>query len=110
MKKINIKVYINNEESPYYYEGDAYEHLDLVKYYYLNEEFIYDKKIERITKIGVNSSIVVDFLNKVIIIKSKEKTLEIKIDLIKRKITENQFYYLYKIDNKKFEFIMKKEV
>lgn len=110
MNLIKIKVIINNPNSPYHYEGDAYEHLDLIKYNNLNEEFIYDKKIERVTKTNLNGSIIVDFLNKVIIIKSKEKTLNININLIKRKITKNQFYYLYKIDDNKIEFIIKKEV
>lgn len=110
MNLINVKVSINNDDAPYYYDGIAKEYKDLIEYDYLDENFIYDKNIERITKTGTNNTVVVDFLNKEIIIKSKEKTFNLNFELLKKEITDNNFYYLYKIDKKKIEFILKKEV
>ena len=110
MNLIKIKVDINNVDSPYHYKGEAKEHNDIINYNYLDEDFIFDKKIERVTKSSTNNTIVVDFLNKEIIIKSKEKSLSLSINLIKKEIKDKRFYYLYSIDNNKFEFILEKEV
>ena len=110
VNKINIKVRINNDENPYFYEGDAIDNHDLIEYRYLNEDFIFDKKIERITKININSTIIVDFLKKEIIIKSKENTFKMGIEIIKKEINEKKYYYIYKLNEKKIEFILEKEV
>ncbi len=110
MNLINIKVIINNDEDPYSYEGNAKEYKDLIEFNYQNESFIFDKKIKRITKTGLNNTVIVDFFNKEIIIKSKEKAFNINFILIKEEITSNRFYYLYKIDNNEIEFILEKEV
>ncbi len=110
MNLINIKVDIKNIDSPYHYEGKAKEYNDIIEFNYLNEDFIFDKKIQRITKIGDINTIVVDFLNKEIIIKSKEKELNISIKILSKKINENYYYYLYSIDKNKIEFILEKEV
>ena len=110
MKLINVKVDINNLDSPYHYRGEAKEYNDIIEFCYLNENFIFDKKIERVTKSYFTNTIVVDFLNKEIIIKSKEKSFTLNIDLLNKEISDNKYYYLYSIDNNKFEFIFEKEV
>ena len=110
MNLIKLKVDINNTDSPYHYDGEAKEHNDIIEFDYLNENFIFDKKIQRVTKSSFNNTIVVDFLNKEIIIKSKEKSLSFKIKILKKKINDNKYYYLYTVDNNKIEFILEKEV
>ena len=110
MNKINIKVKISNEDMPYLYEGVAKEYNDIIEYDYLGENFIFDKKIKRVTKDQGNSIIVVDFLSKEIIIKSNSKELKICFDLIKEETSNSKYYYLYKIDDKKIEFLLEKEV
>lgn len=110
MNIINIKVCINNKDKPYCYEGTAKEYKDIFEYDYLDENVIYDKKIQRITKDSKNNSVIVDFLNKEIIIKSKEKEISLNIDVIKNEISDNRSYYLYKIDDNEIEFILEKEV
>lgn len=110
MNLINISVKINNEEAPYSYKGVAKEYKDLIEFNNQNENFIFDKTIKRVTKNDINSTVVVDFLNKEIIIKSKEKTFSLNIEMIKEEITNNKYYYLYIIDNKEIEFILEKEV
>ena len=110
MNLIKVKVNINNADSPYHYEGEAREHNDIIEYNNLDEELIFDKKIHRITKSDSNNTIVVDFLKKEIIIKSKEKSLSFGIKILKKEIKENRFYYLYSVDNNKIEFILEKEV
>ena len=110
MNLIKVKVDINNEDSPYHYEGDARELNDIIEYNFQNENFIFDKKIQRVTKSNSSNLLIVDFLNKKIIIKSKEKNLELDIEILEKKISNNEYYYLYKLDNYKIEFILKKEV
>lgn len=110
MNLIKIKVTINNEESPYTYEGNAREYKELIEYDYNDENFIFDKNIKRITKTNKKNTVVVDFLNKEIIIKSKEKTFIFNFEIIKEEITDNKYYYLYKIDNNDIEFCLVKEV
>ena len=110
MNLIIIKVEINNVDSPYHFEGEARELNDIIEFDYLKENFIFDKKIQRVTKSSSNDSIIVDFLNKEIIIKSKEKSLKFNIELLDSKITDKKYYYLYKLDNNKIEFILEKEV
>ena len=110
MNLIKIRVKINNVDSPYYYEGEAREHNDIIEYNNLDEDFIFDKKIQRVTKSDSSNTIVVDFLKKEIIIKSKEKSLSLSIKVLKKEIKENKLYYMYSIDNNKIEFILEKEV
>ena len=52
MNLIKIKVTINNEESPYTYEGNAREYKELIEYDYNDENFIFDKNIKRIFVVG----------------------------------------------------------
>ena len=110
MNEINIKVTINNKEAPYCYEGAAKENKELIEYKYLNEEFLFDRKIERVTKISSNSTIIIDFFNKEIIIKSKENTIRVDIEIIKKETNDKKYYYIYKLGEEEIEFILEKEV
>ena len=110
MNLVNIIVKINNQDAPYSYKGEAKEYKDIIEYDYLDENFVFDKQIERITKSNDKSSVVVDFQKEEIVINSDNKELNIKIKVIKKDINENRFYYLYEFDKMKIEFILEKEV
>lgn len=110
MNLVNIVVKINNPEAPYYYKGEAREHKDIIEYNYLNDNFIFDKQIERVIKSNANDSIAVDFKEEEIVINSNNKELKIKINVLKRNIDEFRCYYLYELDKMKVEFILEKEV
>ena len=110
MNLINIIVKINNPDAPYYYKGEAKEYKDIIEYDYLNENVIFDKQMERVIKSNNNESVIVDFQKEEIVINSNKKELNIKINVVKKEISENRFYYLYEFDKIKIEFIIEKEV
>lgn len=110
MNLINIFVKINNSDAPYEYKGEAKEYKDIIEYDNLNENFVFDKQIERITKSSDKNKVVVDFKNEEIRVNSDNKELNIKIKVIKKEINEFRYYYLYEFDKMKIEFILEKEV
>ena len=110
MEKIKINLIINNPDVPYKYNGDAKEYNDIIEFYNKDENVIYDKTMNRITKTNKNNTIIIDFINKEIIIKYKENELRTNIKLLKEEKEENRFYYLYELEKNKIEFILEKEV
>lgn len=110
MNIIKIYLKINNPEAPYKYNGTAKEYNDIIEFFDNDQNIIFDKTMNRITKTNKNNTIIIDFINKEIIIKYKENELRTNIKLLKEEKEENRFYYLYEIDNNKVEFELKKEV
>ena len=109
MNLVNIVVKINNKNAPYYYKGVAKKYKDIIEYDYNNENFVFDKAIERVTKSSKNESVIVDFKKEEIIIKSNNNELNIKIKILNKDIKDNRFYYLYEFDKMKIEFILELE-
>ena len=109
MKLVNIVVKINNEMAPYYYKGVARKHKDIIEYDVKDENFVFDKAMERIVKSTNKEIVTVDFKNKLIIIKSNDNEIKIDINIIKKEIEDNNYYYLYEIDKTKIELILELE-
>lgn len=110
MEKINIKLLINNSSAPYLYEGVANEKGDIISFKNNIEEIIFDKKIERLTKINSKTTIIIDFFNKQLIIKSKERAFNVDIEVFKKESSDNKYHYIYQINEENIEFILEKEV
>ena len=109
MNLVNIVVKINNKNTPYYYEGVARKYKDIIEYDYKDENFVFDKEIEKKKKSSKNESIIKKKKKEEIIIKSNNNELNIKIKILNKKINENRFYYLYEFDKMKIEFILELE-
>ena len=83
MNLINVMVKINNPDAPYKYKGAAREHKDIIEYDNLEENFVFDKQIERITKTNNKNIVIVEFKNKEIRVNEDNKEINIKIKIIK---------------------------
>ena len=108
MKEKYITVKIVNNESPFEYKGKAILNKDILKFEDDNYEYVFDKTIERLTKEGKDNRLVLDFKNKLITITNKE-SIKIKIDIIKKQISDNLISISYKIDNNIIKFTINVE-
>ena len=110
MKKISINFKIDNKELPYIYKGEASLNKDIIEFIDNDEEYIYDKKINRLTKIKNGYKIVIDFDQELIKLYEKENSLDIKIKIKKKKIEDNYINIDYVIDNNEICFELEVEV
>ena len=108
MKEKYITVKIVNNESPFEYKGKAILNKDILKFEDDNYEYVFDKTTERLTKECKDNRLVLDFKNKLITIKNKE-SIKIKIDIIKKQISDNLIFISYKIDNNIIKFTINVE-
>ncbi len=98
MEEKNITLKIDNKDNPYEYKGKAILNRDILKFKENNYEYVFDKTTERLTKTSKDTTIVIDFKNKLITIKDKEN-IKIKIDIIKKQICDKLIFISYKIDS-----------
>ena len=104
MQKINIEFKINNSNLPYQYVGEAELNKDIIEFNDNDENYLYDMKINRLTKIKNNYRIVIDFDKEIIQVYEKDTSLDIKIKIKSKKISSNYIKIIYSIDKEEIEF------
>ena len=104
MEKINIKFLLDNKEMPYLYEGEATLNKDIIEFNDQDTNYIYDKKINRLTKIKDKLKFVLDFDNEVINIEENGIEINIKFKIKKKKIIYKKINIIYSIENNKILF------
>lgn len=104
MQKINIEFKINNSKLPYLYIGEAELNKDIIEFNDNDENYLYDKKINRLTKTKNGYRIVIDFDKEVISVYEKDTSLDIKINIKEKKISNNNIKIIYSIDKEEIEF------
>ena len=104
MEKINIEFKILNKDLPYIYEGEATLNKDIIEFKDNDEEYIYDKKINRLIKIKNGYRIVIDFEKELISLNEKDNSLDIKVNIKDKKISNNYIKVIYSIDEKEITF------
>ena len=103
MKEILIKMNIKSDNDNYSYNGIANLNRDIITFCD-KDEYIFDKRINRLSKINKNKKIIIDFNNKLINISDKDNRINIDIDVTKKDISENKIEIIYKIDKNRFNF------
>ena len=96
---------ISSEEDKYSYKGSAILNRDIITFYD-KDDYIFDKKINRLIKTNKNKKMIIDFNNKLITIIDKDNNVNIDIDITKKKISENKIEIIYRIDKSIFTFIL----
>lgn len=104
MEKINIDFKIMNKDLPYTYTGEATLNKDIIEFKDNDEEYIYDKKINRLTKIKNGYKIVLDFDQEVIRLNDNDSSLDMKIKIKKKNISNNSIKVIYSIDRNEITF------
>ena len=104
MDKINIKVKLENSDTPYNYSGIAYINKDIIEYTDKDYHYIFDKTVKRLVKSNDKTTLVIDFNNKEIKIIEKDKELNMKIEIKKCLINENNVDIVYKVDKNDIRF------
>lgn len=107
MEKINIIVKLDNKEMPYKYRGEATINKDIIEFNDKKDNYIFDKKVQRLIKSSEESTIMLDFKNKNIKIKEKENELIINIEVKEINISKNNVKIIYIIDKNEIIFQIK---
>lgn len=104
MQKINIEFKIKNSKLPYQYSGEAVLNKDILEFNDNDENYLYDMKINRLTKTKNGYRIVIDFEKEMIQVYEKDTSLDIKIKIKSKKISSNYIKIIYSIDKEEIEF------
>ena len=104
MEKINIQLKINNKDLPYTYTGEASSNRDIIEFVDNGEEYIYDKKINRLTKTRNNYKVVIDFDEEIIRLNDNDNLINIKIKIKSKIISNNYIKLIYSIDGNEITF------
>lgn len=104
MEKINIDLKIKNKDLPYIYTGEANLNRDIIDFKDNDEEYIYDKKINRLSKVKNGYKIVLDFDQEVVRLNDNDNPLDIKIKIKSKKISNNYIKVIYSIDENEITF------
>ena len=110
MKKVNVYLKIENPDSPYEYRGIAYSSNEIIEFNDNSYNYVFDNKIKRVTKSNKDESLILDFLNKKLMIKNKSLNFSSKIEVLEIEINNLQTKYTYKLDGKKICIKLNKEV
>lgn len=95
MKKIKIKLKVKNKNNPYKYEGIATLNKDIITFIDNDEEYIFDKTINRLTKIKKDNKIVLDFNLEIVNISDKNNNMSFDIKIINKNIDDNKIEFIY---------------
>lgn len=106
MKEVNICFQVINKDNHYKYIGKAETNKDIIKFSDNNVNYIFDKKIKRLTKESKDSTLVVDFQNQSILMKNDEHEFVIEISVLKDISVEDKTEIVYKIDEDLINFII----
>ena len=110
MNKKSITLKIDNQNLPYIYNGEASINKEIIEFIDNDEEYIYDMKINRLTKIKNGYKIVIDFDQELIkLYDEKENCLDIKIKIKKKEIKENNINIIYIVDKNEICFELEVE-
>lgn len=107
MEKINIILKLDNKDIPYEYKGVATKNKDIIEFTDKKDNYIFDKKVQRLIKNNENSTIMLDFKNQEIRIREKENELIINIKVKKIDISNNKIKIIYIIDKNEIAFQIK---
>lgn len=106
MKETKIYVSIVNKDEPYEYRGLALFNGEILEYNDENFNYIYDFKINRLTKFNKENKIIIDF-DKEEIILGENRNFIIKIVVKEKEIENDKVYIKYLIEDKVIGFIIK---
>ncbi len=106
MKEVNICFQVINKDNPYRYIGKAEINKDIIKFSDKDVNYLYDKKIKRLTKQSKDNTLVIDFQNQNILMKSDGQEFAINIFVSKCIIDEDKIEIMYKIDEDLINFII----
>lgn len=100
MKKVKLSVEISNIDNEYHYRGIANINKDIIKYETLNEEVIFDTRIDRLIKKEKDKKISIDFKNKIMNIEYLSTIINFDIKVYEYAKKEESIYASYSIDDK----------
>lgn len=104
MKKIRIKLTIENKNNPFKYEGIAKLNKDIITFNDNNDEYIFDKAINRLTKTKKENKIILDFNKKLLNIIDKSNNMSFNIIVIKKNIDKKKMEFIYTIGDENIKF------
>ncbi len=98
----NIDFKINNNEKPYEFKGTAKIYKDIISFNDNEYIYLFDIKAERLVKSNNKDTVTIDLKNEKITI-NNEHELIIKIDIVKKYITNDKIIIIYKINDNLIE-------